>query len=410
MLNYYGKFLPNLATLLRPLYDLLQSAKTWSWGDSQEQAFSKAKELLSSAPLLTHYDPRQPLILACDASPYGVGAVLSHRMEDQSEHPIAYASRTLSSAELKYAQLDKEALSIVFGVKHFHLYLYGRKFTILSDLKYLLEETRGIPPIASARWALMLSAYHYQICYKPGADHANADGLSRLPLSNHVDTVPVPGDVLLLFRTLEATPIRAAQIRQWTDTDPVLSHVRWNVLSGWVHLDVPELHPYQSLADELSVQDGCLLRGSCVVVPKEGRESVISLLHEGHPGVTRMKRLARGYVWWPGIDKELEFAVKTCEECQENQRLPARAPMHPWEWPDRPWARIHIDYAGPITGRIIVDSHSKWIEAHVVNSATSQATIEKWFSLPMGYQRSSSLTMGQPSLARSLLHSSASSI
>ena len=84
-----------------------------------------------------------------------------------------------------------------------------------------------------------------------------------------------------------------------------------------------------------------------------------------------MKRLARGYVWWPGIDKELEFAVKTCEECQENQRLPARAPMHPWEWPDRPWARIHIDYAGPITGRmilVIVDSHS---EAHVVNSATS---------------------------------------
>ena len=116
------------------------------------------------------------------------------------------------------------------------------------------------------RWALMLSAY---ICYKPGADHANADGLSRLPLSNHVDTVPVPGNVLLLFRTLEATPIRAAQIRQWTDTDPVLSRVRRNVLSGWVDLDVPELHPYQSLADELSVQDGCLLRGSRVVVPKE---------------------------------------------------------------------------------------------------------------------------------------------
>ena len=69
---------------------------------------------------------------------------------------------------------------------------------------------------------------------------------------------------------------------------------------------------------------------------EKGREAVISLLHEGHPGITRMKRLARGYVWWPAMDKMLEFAVKTCAECQENQRLPAKAPMHPWKWPDRP--------------------------------------------------------------------------
>ena len=386
MLNYYGKFIPNLSTLLRPLYDLLQSAKTWSWGKSQEQAFRKAKELLSSAPLLTHYDPEKPLVLSCDASPYGVGAVLSHRMEDQSEQPIAYASRTLSPAELKYAQLDKEALSIVFGVKHFHQYLYGYKFAILSDhkpLQYLLGETRGIPAMASARiqrWVLMLSAYNYEICYKPGADHANADGLSRLPVSDHVTTVPLPGDVLLLFQTLQSTPVRADQIRQWTDTDSILSRVRRNVLSGWVDSDEPDLQPYQSRAAELSVQDGCLLWGSRVVVPEKGREAVISLLHEGHPGITRMKRLARGYVWWPGMYRVLEFAVKMCTECQENQKLPARAPMHPWEWPDRPWARIHIDYAGPVKGKmilVIVDSHSKWIEAHVVNSATSQATIEK---------------------------------
>ena len=70
----------------------------------------------------------------------------------------------------------------------------------------------------------------------------------------------------------------------------------------------------------------------------------MSLLHEGHPSITRMKWLARGYVWWPGMDTALEVAVLTCVECQENQKSPARAKMHPWEWPDRPWARIHIDY------------------------------------------------------------------
>ena len=129
-----------------------------------------------------------------------------------------------------------------------------------------------------------------------------------------------------------------------------------------------------------SVQDGCLLWGSRVIVPENGREAIISLLHEGHPGVTHMQWLACGYVWWPGIDNELNFAIKTYAECQENQRVLARAPMHPWEWPDRLWATIHIDYAGLVKGKVvlvIVDSHSKWIEAHEVNSVTSQATVKK---------------------------------
>ena len=415
MLNHYGKFLPNLATLLRPLYDLLQSTKKWNWETLQDQAFSKAKELLSSSLLLTHYDPRKPLVLSCDASPYGVGAVLSHRMEDLSEQPIAYASRTLSPAELKYAQLDKEALSIVFGVKHFRQYLYGRHFTILSDhkpLQYLLEETQGIPPMASAhiqRWALMLSAYNYEICYKPGADHANAGGLSRLPVAHAASTIPIPGDVLLLFRTLQSTPINANQIHQWTDTDPILSQVRRNVLNGWVNLDKPELQPYQSQSVELSVQDGCLLWGSRVVVPEQGRDTIISLLHEGHPGITRMKRLARGYVWWPSIDKDLECAVKMCANCQECHKSPVKALMHPWEWPDRPWTRIHVDYAGPVKGKMIlvmVDPHSKWIDAHVVNSATSQATIGKLqLVFPhMAFLRSWCRTMALVLRVKNLLH------
>ena len=385
MVNYYAKFLPNLATLLRPLYDLLQTAKTWEWGEAQEQAFRKAKELLSTAPLLTHYDPSRPLMLACDASPYGVGAVLSHRVDD-TERLVAYASRTLTPAEWNYSQLDKEALSIVFGVKHFHQFLSGRSFTIHSDhkpLQYLLGETRGIPPMASARvqrWALMLSAYRYNISYKPGVSHANADGLSRLPVANTISEVPLPGDVLLVFRTLESTPVTASQIRQWTDTDPVLSRVRSNLLTGWVKSDDSELRPYQTRASELSVQDGCVLWGSRVIVPKKGREAVVTLLHEQHPGITRIKRLARGYVWWPGMDQELEVAVRECDQCQQHQKSPARAPMHPWEWPERPWARIHIDYAGPFRGKMIlvmVDSHSKWMEALLVNSATSHATIEK---------------------------------
>ena len=121
-----------------------------------------------------------------------------------------------------------------------------------------------------------------------------------------------------------------------------------------------------------------------MVIPPQGLATVLSLLHEGHPGITRMKTLARGYVWWPGMNSELEDSVKYCSKCQEHQRLPAKALMQPWEWPNRPWAHIHVDYTGPIEGKmvlIMVDAHSKWLEALVVNSATSQTTIEKLCSV-----------------------------
>ena len=128
IINYYNRFLPNLSTTLAPLYCLLQKDVKWMWGQEQEEAFSAAKEALQDDSLLVHYDESKPLILACDASQYGLGAVLSHTMEDGTERPVAYASRTLTAAEKRYSQLEKEGLAIIFGTKKFHNYLYGRFF------------------------------------------------------------------------------------------------------------------------------------------------------------------------------------------------------------------------------------------------------------------------------------------
>ena len=146
------------------------------------------------------------------------------------------------------------------------------------------------------------------------------------------------------------------------------------LLHGWRATDDQTMKPFQQRRDKLSVQDACILWGSHVVIPPPGRLKVIDELHAAHPGISRMKSLARSYVWWPGMDADIESKVKNCQLCQQNQKSPPAVPMQAWEWPAQPWARIHIDYAGQIQGKILlvaVDAHSKWIKVSVVNSGTS---------------------------------------
>ena len=377
LVNFYSKFLPNLATRLAPLYHLLQKEAKWCWEAAQKKSFKEAKAQLSSSALLAHYDPSQELLLTCDASPYGVGAVLSHRLADGNDKPVAFASRSLAAAEKKYAQIEKEGLAIVFGVKRFHQYLAGRKFTINSDhkpLQTLFSETRPVPVLASARiqrWAQLLGAYDYVIAYKPGDQLANADSLSRLPLPEAPMDVPVPGETILLMSNLQDTPVTAKQVKSWTDRDPQLARVRLLVQKGWSDTDGEDLPDFRRRKAELSVQDGCILWGSRVVIPTAGRIKIMEELHESHPGIVRMKSLARSYVWWPGMDKDLETKVAICSDCQRIRKSPPPAMLHPWEWPTRPWARLHVDYAGPFMGKmflVVVDAHSKWMNVVTVVS------------------------------------------
>ena len=227
-MNYYGKFLPDLSNLLAPLYRLLQKDTKWSWGADQEQAFREVKQLLTSECLLVHFDPDKELLIACDASPYGLGAVLSHRGPDGEEQPIAFASRSLNPAE-NYSQLEKEGLVIVFAIKKFHQFLYGRRFTITSDhkpLQHLLKPSNAVPTMGSGRmqrWAFLLSGYNYAISYKPGTQHSSADSLSRLPLPESPVSVPLPPETIHLMEQLDSSPVTSSQIKQWTEKDPLLS-------------------------------------------------------------------------------------------------------------------------------------------------------------------------------------------
>ena len=379
LVNYYHKFLPNLSTSLAPLHSLLRKNSRWNWSKEHSDTFNQVKNLLQSSSLLVHYNSSKPLLLACDASPYGIGAVLSHRMDDGSEKPITFISRTLAPAEKNYSQLEKEALAIIFAVKRLHHYLYGRHFTIYSDhqpLKYIFNENKPIPAMSSSRvqrWALTLSAYDYSIQYKPGTYMSNADALSRLPLKETIEHVPTPGNLLLLFSQLSKQILSAEHIKLCTEKDPVLARVRKIIQSdGEIPETEAEFRPYSQKVTELSVVDGILLWGSRVVIPHSVQDVILKQLHETHPGVSKMKNLARSYVWWPGIDRDIENTVSKCNTCQMHQPVPPQPPIHPWEYPNRPWARVHVDHTGPL-----VDAHSKWLEVHIVSSTSSSVTIDK---------------------------------
>lgn len=389
MITYYNKFLPNLSTTLEPLHRLLRKGVEWEWKTKQQEAFTKVKTLLKSAPVLVHYDASQPLILTVDASSYGLGAVLSHGdIDSRTDQPVAYKSRKLSDAEKNYAQLDKEALAIVFGVKKFHKYVYGRSFRIVTDHKPLLGllgENKAIPSMASPRmqrWGLMLAGYNYQLVHRPGKSIANADALSRLPLPDKpLGNAPVPGEIILAMEVMDSTPVTSQQIKMGTEKDPILCKVRDCVLNGWYRdVDGDDFKPYNRRKDELSVQDGILMWGSRVVIPPKLRSQMLDELHVSHPGISRMKGLARSYIWWPNLDGDIEMTVRQCTACQLNGNLPASAPLHPWEFPSRPWARVHMDFAGPFLGHmylLMIDAHTKWLEVHIMGKITSEATIEK---------------------------------
>ena len=386
LVNYYSHFLPNMASVLHPLYQLLKKDRKYTWTLVTQNAFDTVKEMITSDTVLTHYNPDLPVKLACDSSAYGLGAVISHVMENGEERPIAFASRTLNAAEKNYAQIHKEALSLVWGVKKFHCMLFARKFTLVTDHQPLISifgPKKGIPATTAARlqrYALFLQGHDYDIEYKSSKSHANCDGLSRLPYSQSEDLPDSDSVELYNLSQIDSLPVSASDVKRETRRDPTLSKVLELTLNGWTDKPLDErLKPYYTRRNELSVENGCLMWGIRVIIPIKLRNKVLDELHEGHLGIVKMKELSRSFFWWPQLGSDIEQLARKCLGCQVHQKAPPKASSHPWEWPSAPWERIHIDFAGPFMGHmyfIAVDAHSKWPEVHIMNSITASKTID----------------------------------
>lgn len=380
--NFYNKFIPNAASVLRPLYNLLKKNVTFNWSEECTMAYKKIKDIVSSAPILEHYDPGLPVKLTVDSSYYGVGATIAHVIDNQ-EKPISFASLTLSSSQQKYSQVEKEALAIVFGVKKFYQYLYGRKFTIKTDAKCLVTlfgNKKGIPPLATnrlQRWALILSNFVYDIEYVQSKNN-NADYFSRLPLKEELKEFDCESSYLNYIASNTDLPIVWEQIKNETQRDKILAQVCKYVNMGWPKKLSLVFKPYINYKNNFSVVDGCLMLGHKVVVPCTLQKNVLNQLHNAHFGMVKTKSLARSYVWWPRISYDIENLVTSCEYCLKSKSDPPKSPLKNWDYPERAWERIHIDFLGPIFDKyilVLVDAHTKWLEAVVTSNTKSSSTI-----------------------------------
>ena len=392
--QFYSKFIKDLATKAEPLYRLTKKNTPWKWGDEEQAAFEELKTVLSSDDVLVHFDPEKPVGIACDASDVGIGVVLFHRFQDGSERPVANASKTLTAAERNYSQIHKEALSIIYGLRKFYQFLYARKFILVTDhkpLTSLFGPKKGTPLLAAnrlARWALWLNQFDYTIEYRKTADHGNADALSRLPLGDDIDFDREESgedmDMVCAIKvlSLQVKPVDANILRQESGKDPVIATVMRYTREGWPSKDTeidPEVLKFRKLSDSLSICNGCLIHGRRVVIPQSLQPQILDLLHLGHFGMERMKQLARTAVYWPGIDSAIEMASRRCTSCAEHQNQPSKPPVHPWMLPEKPWSRLHLDHAINFMGRdwlVITDAYSKYPCVHPTSSTSTRATLD----------------------------------
>ena len=342
LINFYRAHLPNVSTVLNPLNRLLKKNFKWCWNEECERAYAHVKQMIAADNCLMHFDPSLPLLLATDAGPDGIGCVMSNRLPAGDERPIFFASRTLTKAEQGYSQLDREGLAIVWSVKKMSDFLMGRHFTLITDNKpiaAILAPDKATPPMTAARlqrWSSFLSSYDYKIECRGIKENANAEFCSRLPLPDTKDKLTVSAIDAFYNEQFEALPVTADMIRRYTRTDSHLSTVYEFTLSGWPSQIASDLQPFYIRRTEISINQGCLLWGNRVIIPQKFQKQLLAELHNGHLGIVRMKSVARSFIWWPGLDNQIQDTARRCNDCQQIQRMPTTV-IYPWNRPSEPW-------------------------------------------------------------------------
>ncbi|XP_058456465.1 uncharacterized protein K02A2.6-like [Malaya genurostris] len=386
LVNYVGKFIPNLATLTDPLRQLTKQQNKFTWNSDHQVAFDNLKRYMTNPVTLGYFDDDDQTQLIADASPVGLGAVLI-QINDRGPRIISYASRSLTDVERRYAQIEREALALVWAVERFHFYLYGRSFELITDHKPLetIFSPRSKPCARIERWMVRLLAYKGKVIYRPGKTNI-ADPLSRLAVtSNEVSKAfEEYTEHYVNWVAANAAPValKMGEIEQESEADGQIESVRNALQQGtWSE----NAAAFKLFEPELCFAGKILLRGTRIVMPQSLRMRTLDLAHEGHPGMTLMKQRLRAKVWWPKLDAHVEKYNKNCRGCTLIAAPAAPEPMKRRDLPSGPWQHLAVDYLGPLpTGHylfVVVDYFSRYIEVEIMKKIDSGETIKRLASI-----------------------------
>ena len=339
---------------------------------------------------MTYFNPSLQIDILVDASPVGLGAIIS-----QNQQPIAYASRALTDVESRYSQTEREALAIVWACEHFDIFIRGaNNVNVITDHKPLERIwQKAKMPLRIERWGLRLQPYKLTIKYQPGHDNP-ADYMSRHPIAmrnkkrSHGEKV---AEQYVNFITNQALPkaMTLSEVKSASITDKTLQKAIELTRSGkWYKLkemqdpdiDIQELQVYRSIQDELVVHDeNILLRDNRIVMPTSLRGRAVGLAHEGHQGLTKTKAFIRSKVWFPGINDRVDSLIKDCIACQAITRSKLMEPLKMSEMPGEPWTALSADFCGPLPSGdylfVITDEYSRYPVVEIVRSVSGHTVI-----------------------------------
>ncbi|XP_032230541.2 uncharacterized protein K02A2.6-like [Nematostella vectensis] len=378
-INYLDKFIEHKADLQGPISQLTQQVAAFTWEKPQQEAFEKLKAVITHAPVLAYFDNHKQTILNVDASSTGLGAVII-----QEGKPIAFGSKTLSSCEQRYANIERELLAILWGADKFHTYVYGRRVIVETDhkpLEAIFRKPLNECPPRLQRMLLKLTKYDLDVRYVPGKKQIISDCLSRAPLT---DTTPVsePEDVIGI-NLIENLGIENSTLKKFRDAssnDETSRVVMEYVLEGWPEDkdQVDELaREYWNYKEELSVEDGLLFKSDRIVVPRSMRAEVLEDIHGAHMGESKSLSLARDYVFWPSMTAHIKDRVRSCQICNAFRNQQQRETLHPHDLPSLPWQVVGTDlfeFAGH-SYLIVVDFYSKYFEVELLRQSTAMCVV-----------------------------------
>lgn len=374
LIQYLSPFIPHLASRTKLLRQLLKKDTPWEWNAEYEQAFDDLKNAINKDMMINYFDPSIPVNIEVDASLSGLGAALV-----QNNKPVAFASKSLLPAETRYANIERELLAVVFGLEHFHCFIYGKPVLVYSDhrpLEAIYKKQLSSAPPRLQRMLLRIQPYDVTIEYKPGKDLIYADYLSRIS--------PTQGQMIELEHTIHTIQISEKQleiVRDATAKDQQLSALREQVIRGWPEkaTDAPKIiRNFFSMRDCISVEDGVLFVGQRMIIPEQLKSEYLERIHTGHLGITKCQLRAKDSIYWPGMSTDIEKYVKECIFCLQNSRSQSAEPMMAHELPTQPWEILSSDLF-ELEGKtflLIADHFSKMPFVKLLRSTVSDDIIQ----------------------------------